>query len=77
MSENNFSYENFEKIRQATAVIRIESPDGTDLINNIYYHSCEYNNPDEFFLSCLKDWVVYNFYHEVFYETEVKNIYHR
>ncbi len=49
MSENNFSYDNFEKIRQATAVIRIESPDGTDLINNTYCHSCEYNNPDKFF----------------------------
>lgn len=49
MSENDFSYDNFEKVRQATAVIRIESPDGTDLINNIYCHSCEYDNPDKFF----------------------------
>lgn len=72
MSESNFSYESFEKVRQATAVIRMENPDGPDLINNIYYHSCKYDNSNEFFLSCLKDWVVYNFYHEVFYEEEVK-----
>lgn len=72
MSKNNFSYENFEKVRQATAVIRIENPDSPGLINNIYYHSCEYDDPNEFLLSCLKDWVVYNFYHEVFYEEQVK-----
>ncbi len=72
MSENNLSYEHFKKVDQATAVVRIKNPNGPDLINNVYTDSSEYDNHNEFFLSCLKDWITHNFYHEKFFEGEVK-----
>ncbi|WP_352259422.1 hypothetical protein [Psychrobacter sp. TB55-MNA-CIBAN-0194] len=63
MNKHNLNYENFKKINAALPVIRLEENYGESLINCIYI--------DDFFLSCLKDWIVNNFYHEDTFEEDV------
>ncbi|WP_201551806.1 hypothetical protein [Psychrobacter fjordensis] len=70
MNKHNLNYENFKKINAALPVIRLEENYGESLINCIYIDSID-AGIDDFFLSCLKDWVVNNFYHEDTFEEDV------
>ncbi|WLP95298.1 hypothetical protein [Psychrobacter sp. M13] len=69
MNNNNLSYENFEKVSEMLPVIRLEEYYGESLINCIYRSISL--SIDDFFLSCLKDWIVHNFYHEDTFEEDV------
>lgn len=64
------NYENFTKVSEALPVIRLEEHYGESLINCIYIGSGDID-VNEFFLSCLKDWVVKNFYHEDTFDEDV------
>lgn len=70
MNELNLNYGNFIKVNEELPVIRIEEHYGESLINCIYRSTNL--SIDEFFLSCLKDWIVHNFYHEDTFEEDVK-----
>jgi hypothetical protein len=70
MNKHNLNYENFKKINAALPVIRLEENYGESLINCIYIDSID-AGIDDFFLSCLKDWIVNNFYHEDTFEEDV------
>ena len=69
MNKHNLNYENFKKINAALPVIRLEENYGESLINCIYRSTSL--DIDDFFLSCLKDWIVNNFYHEDTFEEDV------
>ena len=69
MNKHNLNYENFKKINAALPVIRLEENYGESLINCIY--SSTSLDIDDFFLSCLKEWIVNNFYHEDTFEEDV------
>ena len=70
MSKHMLNYENFTKVSEALPVIRLEEHYGESLINCIYIGSGDID-VNEFFLSCLKDWVVKNFYHEDTFDEDV------
>ena len=70
MNKHNLNYENFKKINAALPVIRLEENYGESLINCIYIDSID-AGIDDFFLSCLKDWIVHNFYHKDTFEEDV------
>ncbi len=70
MNKHNLNYQNFKKINAALPVIRLEENYGESLINCIYIDSID-AGIDDFFLSCLKDWIVNNFYHEDTFEEDV------
>ena len=69
MNKHNLNYENFKKINAALPVIRLEENYGESLINCIYRSTSL--DIDDFFLSCLKEWIVNNFYHEDTFEEDV------
>lgn len=69
MSKHMLNYENFTKVSEALPVIRLEEHYGESLINCIYRTSSL--SIDDFFLSCLKDWVVNNFYYAETFEEDV------
>lgn len=70
MSNHNLNYENFKKVHEELPIIRLEENYGESLINSIYSSSMD-SDINEFFLSCLKDWIVHNFYHEETFEEDV------
>ena len=70
MNKHTLNYENFKKTNAALPVIRLEENYGESLINCIYIDSIDVGIYD-FFLSCLKDWIVNNFYHEDTFEEDV------
>lgn len=69
MNELNLNYENFRKVNEELPIIRLEEHYGESLINCIYRSTNL--SIDNFFLSCLKDWVVNNFYHEATFEEDI------
>ncbi|WP_201550720.1 hypothetical protein [Psychrobacter fjordensis] len=69
MNRDNLNYENFKKVSEALPVIRLEEHYGESLINCIYRSTSL--SIDDFFLSCLKDWIVNNFYDEETFEEDV------
>ena len=69
MNKHNLNYENFKKTNAALPVIRLEENYGESLINCIYRSTSL--DIDDFFLSCLKEWIVNNFYHEDTFEEDV------
>ena len=69
MNKHNLNYQNFKKINAALPVIRLEENYGESLINCIYRSTSL--DIDDFFLSCLKEWIVNNFYHEDTFEEDV------
>ena len=72
MSKHMLNYENFRKVNEALPVIRLEEHYGESLINCIYRTSSTSSiSIDDFFLSCLKDWVVNNFYHAETFEEDI------
>ena len=69
MNNHALNLEYFKKVNEALPIIRLEEHYGESLINCIYRTSSL--SIDDFFLSCLKDWVVNNFYHAETFEEDV------